>query len=111
MVCCTLWGHRVGHDLATEQREQSDLTTSFIVLMQNFLKIFKVMNPLIIYAWNGEGFDFPYLYYRLKKLGLDPNGLSNYGTVRVDYTENLKTHQKLLLEEHIQEKIQMLNGD
>lgn len=67
---------------------------SELVLMQNFLKIFKVMNPLIIYAWNGEGFDFPYLYYRLKKLGLDPNGLSNYGTVRVDYTENLKTHQK-----------------
>ena len=36
MVCCTLWGHRVGHDLATEQREQSDMTISFIVLMQNF---------------------------------------------------------------------------
>lgn len=50
-----------------------------IDLIQNFLKLFKALDPLIIYAWYGAGFDFPYIYNRLKKLGIDTNLLSNYG--------------------------------
>ena len=25
LVCCSLWGHRVGHDLATEQQRQTQI--------------------------------------------------------------------------------------
>lgn len=62
-------------------------------LLEAFLKIFKAIDPVIVYAWNGEGFDFPYLYNRLKKLGLDPNKLSNYGNTKLDSEENYSTHQ------------------
>lgn len=64
-----------------------------IDLLSTFLKVFKVLNPVIIYAWNGEGFDFPYLYNRLKKLGLDPNKLSNYGQCKLDFIEDMRTHR------------------
>ena len=33
-----------------------------VQLLEAFLKVFKALDPLIIYAWNGEGFDYPYLY-------------------------------------------------
>ncbi len=49
-------------------------------LLSTFLKLFKTLDPFIIYAWNGELFDFPYLYNRLKKFGWN-NKLSNYGSV------------------------------
>lgn len=52
-----------------------------ITLIEYFLTLFKKLDPLIIYAWNGNGFDFPYIYNRLKKLGIDTNRLSNYGNV------------------------------
>lgn len=48
-------------------------------LIETFLNIFKQLDPLIIYAWNGMGFDFPYIFNRLKKLNIDTNRLSNYG--------------------------------
>lgn len=52
-----------------------------ISMLDGFLNIFRQIDPLIVYAWNGEGFDFPYLYNRIKRLGLNPNRLSNYGSV------------------------------
>jgi len=58
-----------------------------IELIQTFLTIFKKLDPLIIYAWNGMGFDFPYIYTRLNKLGMDANQLSNYGDVRLTMSE------------------------
>jgi len=53
-----------------------------IEILETFLAIFKKLDPLIIYAWNGIGFDYPYIYNRLKKLGFDTNRLSNYGNVK-----------------------------
>lgn len=52
-------------------------------LFNKFFAIFKRLNPLIIYAWNGSGFDYPYLYNRISNLGLNPDNMSNYGSVRL----------------------------
>lgn len=58
-----------------------------VQLLDTFLKLFKRLDPLIVYAWNGNGFDFPYLYNRIMKLGLDPNRLSNYGNAVCDFND------------------------
>jgi len=50
-------------------------------LLKGYLKIFKTLNPLIVYAWNGVNFDFPYIYNRLNNLGLNGQSMSNYGAV------------------------------
>lgn len=57
-----------------------------IHLLETYLKIFAKLDPLIIYAWNGSGFDFPYIHNRLKNLGMDTSKLSNYGNIK--YNEN-----------------------
>lgn len=54
-------------------------------LLETFLSIFNKLDPLIIYAWNGLGFDFPYIHNRIKNLGMDVNRLSNYG--KIQYSE------------------------
>jgi DNA polymerase elongation subunit (family B) len=54
-----------------------------INLIEAFLKIYKLLDPLVIYAWSGDGFDFPYIYNRLKRLGMDTNLLSNHGEVKL----------------------------
>ena len=56
-----------------------------IKLLETYLEIFRKLDPLLIYAWNGDGFDFPYIYNRLKKLGFNKHSMSNYGNVK--YTE------------------------
>lgn len=56
-------------------------------LIDKFINIFQKLDPLIIYAWNGNGFDFPYLFNRFKKLGFDPKSLSNYGDVKLKESE------------------------
>ena len=40
------------------------------------LSYLKELDPLILYAWNGLGFDYPYLFNRLKNLGLGTDILS-----------------------------------
>ena len=50
-------------------------------MLEHFLAIYSKLDPLIVYAWNGLGFDFPYIHNRMKKLGIDVNRLSNYGGV------------------------------
>lgn len=55
-----------------------------IDLLNKYLQVFKKLDPLIIYAWNGLGFDYPYIYNRLKKLGMNPNAMSNYGKVNYE---------------------------
>lgn len=55
-------------------------------LIQTFLALFKHLDPLLLLAWNGNGFDYPYIYNRMKRLGMDTNELSNYGSVQ--YREN-----------------------
>lgn len=52
-----------------------------INIIEGFLNLFKQLNPLIVYAWNGAGFDFPYIFNRMKNLGMDTQRLSNYGKV------------------------------
>lgn len=58
-----------------------------IELLETYLKIFQKLDPLIIYAWNGDGFDYPYIFNRLKNLGFDTNRLSNYGNVTLSQNE------------------------
>ena len=60
--------------------------TDEVDLLTKYCEIFKALDPLIIYAWNGEGFDYPYIYNRLKNLGLDPNKMSNYGECKLEET-------------------------
>ena len=68
-----------------------------IALFNGFFAIFKKLNPLIVYAWNGNNFDFPYLYNRAKKLGLDSNNLSNYGDVSLDIRTDDNNEKKITL--------------
>lgn len=56
-------------------------------IFNTFIKIFKALDPLIIYAWNGNGFDYPYLHNRMKNIGLNPSDLSNYGKVHYSQRE------------------------
>ena len=56
-------------------------------ILSNFIKIFKALDPLIIYAWNGDGFDYPYIHNRMKNIGMNPNDLSNYGKVHYSQRE------------------------
>lgn len=60
-----------------------------IQLINHFINVFGKLDPLVLYAWNGDGFDFPYLYNRMKKLDLDPNRLSNYGEASLEEREFL----------------------
>ncbi len=52
-------------------------------MLNGYLRLFKEMDPYIIYAWSGDGFDFPYIYNRLKKLGINTNKLSNHGNAKL----------------------------
>ena len=58
-----------------------------VQLLDAFLKLFNKLNPLLIYAWNGDGFDFPYLFNRIMKVGLDVNRMSNYGNVTCEVND------------------------
>src|SRR5574344_83949 len=66
-----------------------------IDLLSKYLAVFKKLDPLIIHAWNGLGFDYPYIHNRLKNLGMDPNLMSNYGKVEYSANTDNKT-QKLM---------------
>lgn len=57
-------------------------------MLEAYLKMFAKMDPLIIYAWNGDNFDYPYIFNRLKNLGFDTQKMSNYGKVKLDKSEN-----------------------
>ncbi len=61
-------------------------------LIRGYLDFFKTLDPLIIYAWGGGNFDFPYIINRLKRLGISSNLLSNYGNVKMG-SKILKTGQ------------------
>ncbi len=54
-----------------------------IDLITKFIQIFNHLNPLIIYAWNGNEFDFPYIFNRMKNLNMDINTLSKYGNTKL----------------------------
>jgi len=56
-------------------------------LLETYLGIFKKLNPLLLYAWSGMGFDYPYIYNRLNRLGFDTDRLSNYGKTSISENE------------------------
>lgn len=74
-------------------KEEKGITTKYIKckdevhLIESFLNIYAKLDPLVIYAWNGSGFDFPYIYNRIKNLGMDTSRLSNYGNVSYSESE------------------------
>lgn len=43
-----------------------------------FFNFIEDMKPVIVYAWNGEGFDFGYLYNRCKRIGQDVSRFSPF---------------------------------
>lgn len=47
-------------------------------ILENYFKLIEVLDPLYVFAWNGEGFDFSYLYNRAIKNCLEPK-FSKYG--------------------------------
>ena len=54
-------------------------------LIKTFISLFEKLDPLVLLAWNGNGFDYPYIYNRFKKLGFKQ--LSNYGNVSLTERE------------------------
>jgi DNA polymerase elongation subunit (family B) len=55
-----------------------------IILIRDFIKDFKNADPDTISGWNTNYFDLPYLFFRLKKLNIDPNSLSKFGLFDID---------------------------
>ncbi len=53
-------------------------------LITKFISDVKKIDPDIITGWYSDGFDIPYIYYRSKKIGIDPTSLSKYGEVDID---------------------------
>ena len=47
-------------------------------IFENLFNLIQTLKPVIVYAWNGDGFDNPYLYNRSQKLGLDANNFSPF---------------------------------
>ena len=81
------WKHQENYSEKMEYPVKYLVCDDEFHLIETFLKIFSKIDPLIIYAWNGDGFDFPYLYNRLKKLGFDTDRLSNHGTTSLGESE------------------------
>ena len=59
-------------------------------MLDYYSKIIKKWNPTIITAYNGRLFDFPYIFFRAKKLKFDINNLSplNETTFKVEFKNN-----------------------
>ena len=52
-------------------------------MLMGFISLFQKLDPFIIYAWNGDGFDFPYIFNRFKNLKIPLSKLSNYGNASI----------------------------
>ena len=74
------------------------------IIVSAFIQYIQATNPDIIAAWFGNGFDFPYLLNRMKKLGININRLGRdgfcysgnrckiYGRILFDMMEAYKKH-------------------
>lgn len=80
---CLVWGLRELEPVELPFKFKYIKCQDEVDLFEKFFAVFQRCDPAIIYAWNGSGFDFPYLFNRIKNLGLDVNRLSNYGTVSI----------------------------
>lgn len=47
-------------------------------IFEKFFEFLSDLRPLVVYAWNGEGFDFPYLWNRSLRLGFNNNQFSPF---------------------------------
>lgn len=47
-------------------------------MFNKFFEFVEDLQPAIVFAWNGEGFDFPYLFNRCKRIGLDVSKFSPF---------------------------------
>ena len=75
------WKHQARYKEQFEYPVKYVKCNDEIHLIETYLGLFKKLDPLIIYAWNGDNFDFPYIHNRLKNLGMNTNQMSNYGNV------------------------------
>lgn len=78
------WKHQSSYDLPYPVKYVQ--CRDEIHLIETYISLFKRCDPLILYAWNASGvngFDYPYIYNRMKKLGMDPNQMSNYGDCKL----------------------------
>lgn len=80
---CLVWGLRELEPVELPFKFKYIKCQDEVDLFEKFFAVFQRCDPAIIYAWNGSGFDFPYLFNRIKNLGLDVNRLSNYGNVSI----------------------------
>ena len=51
-------------------------------LLKAYTQLVKKLKPLLVLAWTGEGFDYPYLYNRMKLLGLEPD-MAPFGSMEL----------------------------
>lgn len=50
-------------------------------MLEGFISYMHLKTPTITTAWNGDGFDYPYLVNRMEKIGIDVNTLSPFGVL------------------------------
>ena len=87
MIGLREWKHQTMYEHLMEYPVKYIVAKDELNLFEIYLKLFKELDPLILYAWNGLGFDYPYLFNRMKNLGLNTDDLSNYGKVKLQETE------------------------
>ena len=75
------WEQRPGYEL--DYKVKYFKFEDELSLLEGFRKIFAKLDPLIVYAWNGMGFDYPYLVNRAKRLGIE-DLFANYGHTTVE---------------------------
>lgn len=56
-------------------------------LLDSMLSFWEKHCPVAVSGWHSSGFDLPYMYNRMLRLGLDPNRLSPWGSVRMKESE------------------------
>lgn len=87
MIGTREWKHQDQYEHLMEYPVKYIVAKDEYQLFEIYSKLFKELDPLILYAWNGLGFDYPYLFNRIKNLGLDTDILSNYGKVKLQEEE------------------------
>lgn len=93
------WKHKENYNFDYEVKYMN--CKDEITLLRTYNALFQKLDPLIIYAWNGLGFDFPYIYTRLKNLGFDTDVMSNHGSTNLTIGEfQGKTEFKLRTDGH-----------
>lgn len=87
MIGTRKWVHKSDYEALMEYPVKYINAEAELKLFEIYTHLFKSLDPLIVYAWNGLGFDFPYLFNRMENLGLNPNDMSNYGEVKLVQSE------------------------